>query len=124
MKDGDDALTFDANIVPEVADAPYGRDFLGAFAAGLIRGVSPGFRVPPPATVPNAEKVEEEDPKKGRALIRTIFQALLYEMSMVTVAAYRQAKAEERNWTITPGGLALPDPADSGLQRSLNRWRA
>ena len=124
VKDSDDALTFAANILPEVAEAPYGRDFLGAFAAGLIRRVSPGFRIPPPATVPNAEKVEEEDPKKGRALIRTIFQALLYEMSMVTVAAYRQAMAEQRNWNVTGGGVIVPEPRTAGLHRTLNRWRA
>ena len=126
LKDADDALTFEAEIVPEVADAPYGRDFLGAFAAGLIRGVSPGFRIPPPVTVPNAEKVVEEDPKKGRALIRTIFQALLYELSLVTVPAYKEAGVEERqiearNWT--PGTLILPERPDTGLRRTLGRWR-
>ncbi|WP_018303275.1 HK97 family phage prohead protease [Wenxinia marina] len=108
IRDSAEAVTFDAEIVPEVVDTPYGADFLGAFAAGLIRGVSPGFRIPPPVTVPDAEKVEEEDPSEGRALIRTIFAALLYELSFVTVAAYREAQAEERSWELTPKGVAVP----------------
>jgi hypothetical protein len=73
--------------------------------------------------VPDAERVDEEDPREGRALIRTIFQALLYELSLVTVAAYREAYAEERSWALTSGGVVLPDDPAAGLRRTLNRWR-
>lgn len=126
IRDTDDAVTFDAEIVPEVVDTPYGADFLGAFEARLIRGISPGFRIPPPVTVPDAEKVEEEDPREGRALIRTILQALLYELSFVTVAAYREAFGEEseerqldmRSWDVTPGGLTVPRKYSGAA-----RWR-
>jgi len=48
-------------------------------------------------------------------LIRTIFAALLYEFSMVTVPAYKATKVEERS------GVILPEAA--GLHRTLNRWR-
>ena len=48
-------------------------------------------------------------------MIRTIFAALLYEFSMVTVPAYKETKIEERS------GLILPEAA--GLHRTLNRWR-
>ncbi|MGO4843074.1 HK97 family phage prohead protease, partial [Rhizobiaceae sp. 2RAB30] len=91
------------------------------FAAGLIVGLSPGFRIPPPAAVPteDAEKVEEEDPSEGRALIRTIFQALLFELSVVTAAAYLEAQVEARNWTPTASGLLVPEPAEAGLRRTL-----
>ncbi|MCY1126023.1 HK97 family phage prohead protease [Frigidibacter sp. RF13] len=119
--DSDEAVTFDAEIVPEIEDSPYGQDFLAAFTAGLIRGISPGFRIPPPITVPDAEKVEEEDPALGRAIIRTIFAALLYEMSFVTVPAYKEAEGEEaRSWELTQGGLMVPN----ARARALNRWRA
>ena len=125
LRDGDDALTFEAVITPEIQRASHAQDFLAAFAAGLIGGISPGFRIPPPRTVPDAEVVEEEDPAEGTALIRTIFAALLYEMSMVVVPAYKETAVEERQlelrtWDVTGGGVMVPG---SGLHRTLNRWR-
>ena len=124
--DTDEALTFDAEITPEMAETTWAQDFFRAFASGLIGGISPGFRIPPPSAVPadQAEKVAEEDPKLGNALIRTIFAALLYEISLVTVPAYKETEVEERNWQLTAGGVILPDALDAGLRRTLNRWRA
>ena len=124
--DTDEALTFDAEITPEMAETTWAQDFFRSFAAGLIGGISPGFRIPPPSAVPadQAEKVAEEDPKLGNALIRTIFAALLYEISLVTVPAYKETEVEERNWQLTAGGVILPDALDAGLRRTLNRWRA
>ena len=129
LRDTDDALTFDAEITPEMMDAPYVLDFLAAFTAGLMTGLSPGFRIPPERTVPGAEEVTEEDPSEGNALIRTIFAALLYELSMVTIAAYREAMAEQveaRNWQPTASGLLVPERPDAGLRRYMapSRWRA
>ena len=43
LTDGDDALTVEAEIEEGTT---WARDFLAANAAGLIRGLSPGFRVP------------------------------------------------------------------------------
>lgn len=120
LQDSDDALTFTARITPELQRASYVADFLAAMRAGLIVGLSPGFRIPPERAVAQAEKVEEEDPSLGMALIRTIFQALLYELSMVTRPAYPEAEVESRSWDVTaaPGGqLLMP-------RHHLNRWRA
>lgn len=117
LADGDDALTFQAIITDELQAAPYVQDFFAAFNAGLIRGLSPGFRLPPPRTVPNAERVEEENPAEGMALIRTIFAALLYELSMVTRPAYSETEVEERNWKLTDGGAIVPK------YHPANRWR-
>lgn len=120
VRDTDAALTFEAVITPEMQRASHVQDFLAMFAAGLVGGLSPGFRIPPPATVPDAESVVEENPSEGNALIRTIFAALLYELSLVTVPAYKETEVEARNWHLTAGGAILPD----GLHRTLNRWRA
>lgn len=117
LKDGDDALTFSASITDEMQEVSYVRDFLGAMRAGLIIGISPGFRIPPERAVPNAEKVEEEDPAEGTALIRTIFAALLYELSVVTRPAYDETQIEERNWQ--PDRLILPVRVHPSA-----RWRA
>ena len=97
-----DALTFEARISPEVADTSHGRDTLALITAGLAIGLSPGFRVPPQRTVPDAVTVEEEpdNPSAGehRAIIRTINAAILYELSIVTRPAYDAAQVEARNW--------------------------
>lgn len=116
LQDTADALTFDAIITEEMQAASWVQDFFAGYAAGLITGISPGFRIPPERAVPNAEQVTEEDPSQGNALIRTIFAALLYEVSVVTAAAYTQAQIEERNWTPAPR-VFLP-----GKKGAL-RWR-
>ena len=53
------------------------------------------------------------------ALIRAIIQALLFELSIVTVAAYSEAQVKLRRWTPDEStGLLTPVP------RPLHRWRA
>jgi HK97 family phage prohead protease len=124
--DTDDALTFVAIITADIAQTSHGRDVLAMLFAGLAIGLSPGFRIPPERAVKEAEKVEEEayDPSRDMygAIIRTILQALLYELSIVTRPAYDQAQVEARNWMPdTTTGLLLPD---RGLPHAMNRWRA
>ncbi len=102
LRDTDGALTFEATISPEMLEVGYVRDLLAQFAAGLIGGISPGFRIPPERTVPNAEQVTQEDPRQGTALIRTVLAALLYEISLVTVPAYKETEVEARDWSLPP----------------------
>ncbi|MEM1072983.1 MAG: HK97 family phage prohead protease [Pseudomonadota bacterium] len=118
LNDSEDALTFEAKISAEMQEVSYVRDALAGIAAGLTIGLSPGFRIPPERTVPNAEKVEEEDPTEGTALIRTIYEALLYELSIVTRPAYSEAQVESRNWQPTE---AAPVPSLKG--RGALIWR-
>ncbi|MEL6323011.1 MAG: HK97 family phage prohead protease [Pseudomonadota bacterium] len=89
LTESDTALTVDATISADMAQVSYVRDFLSAHAAGLVRGLSPGFRVRP-----GGETVEERD----RAILRTIKAADLVEISAVTKPAYPQAQIEARNW--------------------------
>lgn len=124
LNDSDEALTFEATIAPAMQEVTWVRDLLAAMAAGLMAGISPGFRLPPPRAVPEAERVEEEDPKLGTAIIRTVLAALLYELSVVTRPAYSESQVEQRNWTPTGGGVLVPEPPRAGLTRTLNRWRA
>ncbi|WP_085307943.1 HK97 family phage prohead protease [Planktotalea arctica] len=124
ITDSDDAVTFTATITEEMQEVSYVKDVLAAVSAGLAVGISPGFRLPPKRAVPEPEKVEDEgmDPENGahNAIIRTVLQALLYEMSIVTRPAYPTTQIEARNWT---PNLPL-DGLGNGLQRTLNRWRA
>ena len=119
FEDTDDALIFEALITEEMQEVSYVADFLRGYAAGLIVGLSPGFRIPPKRAVEDAETVEDEghDTENGahNAIIRTIHHALLYEISAVTRPAYDDTQIEERNWTPEPEWAACSIPND--------RWR-
>ncbi|MEL6767580.1 MAG: HK97 family phage prohead protease [Pseudomonadota bacterium] len=105
FEDTAENLLIRAFIAGFVARSTYGGDALAGLSAGLMVGLSPGFRMPPPRAVPTeeAEQVTEEDPAEGTALIRTIYQGLLYEFSLVTRPAYQDAEAqiEARSWRPT-----------------------
>lgn len=115
FEDTRDSLIFDATLSVEIQRASWVQDFLAGFAAGLIIGISPGFRIPPPEAVQNAEKTIEESPAEGNALIRIISAAVLFELSAVTRPAYGETAIEER------AALIRPAP---GIAQAARRWRA
>ncbi len=109
VSETDEALIIEATIGESMASVSYVRDFLAASSAGLVRGLSPGFRVRP-----GGETVEE----RGDAILRTIRAADLIEISAVTKPAYPQAQIEARNWQ--PVG----DVAQRIVKRHpASRWR-
>ena len=114
LRDTDNALLFEAILTPEIQRTSWAQDFIAAYLAGLITGISPGFRVPPTEVVPNAEKMTEEDPSEGKALIRTIFAAVLFELSMVTRPAYPDTRTDLRASANVPL-IGQPHP--------YRRWR-
>lgn len=89
------ALTFEADILPELEDVSHIRDALTLLEAGLVTGVSPGFRVPPPEVVPEAERLDPEPGNPG-VFIRSLSAVILYELSLVTRPAYEASQAELR----------------------------
>ena len=111
LRDTAQALEFDATITPDVASTTWARDFLSANAAGLIKGLSPGFRV-----APGGDVVE----RRGDGILRTVRAADLMELSAVTVPAYPAAQIEARNWQADNSANL---PSYEGLQRTLARWR-
>lgn len=114
------ALIIAATITPAILRASYAQDAVAQVEAGLATGLSPGFRLPPERAVPReqAETVEDEPdrPDRGqhRAVIRTIRQAILVEMSLVTRPAYPDATVE-----------AVRNQAEVNLPayNPRNRWR-
>lgn len=122
LKDTAEALLLEATISPEIADTSFGRDALAMIGAGLAFGISPGFRMPPERAVPRAEaetiSEEPDRPEEGmnRAIIRTVRQALLYELSVVTRPAFKESQIEARNWTVG-------ETANVPLATHLKRWR-
>lgn len=108
LTDSDEALIIDATITAEMGNVSYARDFLSAHASGLVRGLSPGFRV-----APRGELIEE----RSDAIIRTVRSAELIEISAVTRPAYPEAQIEARNWQ------ADFSPKTGKTLHALNRWR-
>lgn len=114
FRDTDEALTFEAVITPEVQRTTHWTDVLALVRSGLAVGISPGFRLPPERAVARklAERIEEEglDPANGmhRAIIRTILQAILVEMSIVTRPAYPEAQIRARSWDLADPPRATP----------------
>ena len=123
LRDTDEALSFEAEITAEIAETTHARDALALIRSGLAVGISPGFRIPPSRAVPVAEEITEEPnaPEQGqhRAIIRTVLDALLYELSIVTRPAYPEAQVEARSWERTGA-----DPAALIVPAHLRRWRA
>ena len=101
------ALVLEARID---SGTSWARDFLAAHSAGLIQGLSPGFRVQD-----NGERIE----RRGAGLLRTITRAALFELSAVTVPAYPQAQIEARAWEVHQDRQPC-----RGAVHPLNRWRA
>lgn len=95
LKDTEDFLEFVATIPEGAERATHVTDALAMIGAGLIRGVSPGFKVPPKDVVPDAEKLVPE-PGNPSVMIRTLAQLVLFELSLVTRPAYQDAEAELR----------------------------
>lgn len=142
LVDSDEALTFDAEVTPEIADTSYGSDILKQIDSGLAVGISPGFRLPPPRAVAKPEIYTDEghNPARGmhNARIRTILQALLYELSIVVVPAYKAATVEAidpedmtdeeklaAGW-VYKNGILVPPDADQLIKRATPaalRWR-
>jgi phage head maturation protease len=73
----------------------------------LTKGLSPGFRVAPGGDVVT---------RSAAGLLRTVSAADLFEISMVTRAAYDAAQIAARNWQLAESGIAAP-------ARALQRWR-
>ena len=100
FRDTEKELQIEADIAEDLLEVTHVRNALALLAAGLMVGLSPGFRMPPERAVAkqDAEEWIDEDyePEKGnhRAQIRRIKQALLYEVSLVTNPAYKDASAE------------------------------
>lgn len=105
LADGDDALILTAEIRTETS---WAADFLAAHRAGLIKGLSPGFRVPR-----GGERIEH----RAGGVHRTVTAADLFEVSTVTRPAYPEAQIEARCWQI---GAATNCGA---TKHPLARWR-
>ena len=111
IEDSADAVRFVATLPAEppswVVDAEL------AIRAGVMTGLSPGFKVPPREAVMNAEELLPEPGNPG-VQIRQINQAVLREFSVVTAATYDDAFVELRSEDNVNAVLFIP--------RSVFQW--
>ena len=96
LEDTDGALYFAATLPPESQQPTSMKDVLLNIQNGLIRGVSPGFRVPPAGVLPDAETFVPEPGNPG-VEIRVINAAVLYELSLVHRPSYKDTSVELRH---------------------------
>lgn len=104
-----DALEIEARITPAILRTSYAADAIAAAEAGLITGLSPGFRLPP-----DRDSAESWQEAPDGARVRVIKRALLAELSLVTRPAYEAARVDVTRAAEAP---------DAGLRRTLRRWR-
>ena len=105
LKDSDDLLEFTATLPVEGDQPSWIKDTVLAIRSKLVGGISPGFRIPPKGTVPNAEELIPEPGNPG-VFIRLIRQAVLFELSLVTRPAYPDTAVSLRS---EAEHLATPD---------------
>lgn len=104
LRETPEALELEARIE---GGTSWAQDFLAAHKAGLVRGLSPGFRVPA-----GGEQIE----RRGNGLLRRITRAELFELSTVTRPAFEQAQVEARSWQADRS-------ANLPFYNPLKRWR-
>ena len=108
LRDTAAALFFRATLPPDDEQPSWMRDAVRAVSAGLVGGISPGFRVPPADVVPDAEDVVNEPGNEGVG-IRLIRAAVLYELSLVVRPAYDSTSLDLRSM-VTPPEVEKPTP--------------
>ena len=108
LEDTAEALLFEATLPPEDEQPTWVRDFVLSRRAGLVRGISPGFTVPPRSVVADAEYLEPEPGNPG-VMIRGIRHAVLHELSAVTRPAYDGTELTERAEDLITGPYWMVD---------------
>ena len=98
-----EAVQFEATL-PDPSEQPtWMQDTVLAVRAGLITGISPGFKVPPGRVqnpIGSGQIAAEEfvpDPDNPAVMIRQINAAVLHELSLVSRPAYKDTSIEVRS---------------------------
>ena len=113
LTDSAAGVDFVADLPPADLTPSWVTDIEKSILAGLSIGLSPGFRVPPPGVVPNAERLIPEPGSTEGVQIRVISEATLREFSIVTAGAYETAGVELRaedmeDWDYEEPGVFVP----------------
>lgn len=85
-------VQFEAAVTDEFFKIDWMRNAYFALQKGLVRGVSPGYRVPPASAVPDAVSLVEEVGNPG-VFIRQVKEANLYSLNLVTRPSFAGTEA-------------------------------
>ena len=85
-------MQFEAAVTDEFFEITWMRNAFFAIQKNLVRGVSPGYRVPPPSVVPDAVKIVPEIGNPG-VFVREIKEANLYSLNLVTRPSFAGTEA-------------------------------
>ena len=103
LSDTPDALEFAATLPVEAEQTSWMQDVIKSIRAGLVGGISPGFRIPPATAVETAQRLIPEPGNPG-VFIREILEAVLVELSLVARPAYPATEIALRH-----DGEPIPD---------------
>ena len=97
----DESLDFEVDLPPEADRPTYMADLVKNVKTGRAGGVSPGFYIPPRSAVAKAESFAPEVGNPS-VQIRTVHEAVMPEISIVTRPVYGntsiELRAEEFEW--------------------------
>ena len=94
-------------LPPTVEQTIAQQQFVLEFRQHLLRGISPGFRIPPAGTVRDAVRLIPERGNPG-VMIREIHEAVLHEVSAVARPSYGQTVIAQRSESLSaPEDLEL-----------------
>ena len=123
-----ESVTILAKLPPAELTPTYLLDLEKNIERGVTRGVSPGFRIPPPDVVPNAEELIPEPGNPG-VQIRRVNAAVLREMSIVQAAVYTEGTVEMRaddddveTWDDFPGRVVPVVPRRLFIPSAASLW--
>ena len=94
LRDTPQALLFRALLPASGFQPRYMEDTARMIAAGLLSGISPGFRPAPAASSPDSERVVRDPGEQVDT--REIVDAVLFELSAVTRPTYKASTLDER----------------------------
>ena len=96
LKDSAKSLDFEAELPPEGDQPQYIVDTLKGIRSGLVRGLSPAFRIPPRGVVRDAETLVPEVGNPG-VYVREVNDAVIFEMSVVSRPYYTDTTLDVRS---------------------------
>ena len=120
VREATESVIVEATLPPEGQQPSWIVDLLASVTFGLMTGLSPGFSVPPPDVVPNAEAIVPEEGNPG-VMIRDIAQAVLHEFSIVTRPAYKETSVDLRAMQ-DAATTALKDSSNQAVAERAYRW--
>lgn len=100
-------VSFEVDLPDDTLLPTYFADVLKEIQTGRAGGISPGFQMPPPGAVRNAERLVPEV-GNPEILVREVNEAILFELSIVSRPVYAQTEISLREDAVNGAQGAKP----------------